>query len=102
MMIQFFQLLYCVLAHWTNYGMDFDSLPAQRLEERRRRSNSHALASNEGDVLLAFLHPVTVFLATDLLVAQLSRMVAHELRHFSPVGRVLVYTKLQALAELFT
>ena len=70
------------------------------LQERRRGRSCNALTCDIIDVVLALLHAVDVLLEGDALVTRLGCLVAQELGNLDTVGRVLMDTKLDALAEL--
>ena len=70
------------------------------LQERRRGRSCNALTCDIIDVVLALLHVVDILLEGDDLVTRLGCLVAQELGNLDTVGRVLMDTKLDALAEL--
>merc|ERR1711953_629244 len=69
--IKLFELLDRVLIDGINHVKYFEAFLAERLQERRRRNSSDALAGDIVDVVLTLFHAVHIFLEADLFVTRL-------------------------------
>merc|ERR1712086_282479 len=81
--IELLKLLHSILINGVDHVKHLVALLAKVLEERRGRDRSDALASDVVDIVLSLLHAIHVLLETNLLIARLGCLVAHELRHLS-------------------
>ena len=97
---EFLHLLDGVLINRVNHVEDFVSLLLESLEERRRLDGTLRLASDVVDSGLLVVHTAHVVFERSHLVTTLGRVVTQELGNLGTVGRILVDTELEVLAEV--
>merc|ERR1712137_1335699 len=97
--VEFLELLDAVLINRLSHEENLEATLLEDLKEGGSLHRLSAFTSDVVDVLLVLLHVVNVLTKGDHLLTRLGGVVTEELSKLLTVGRVLVDTELEVLAE---